>query len=811
MLARLHALLVSFVVACSTSGNVRLPDGSGDAGISDAGVDGADAGPDAGPFQDAGPQIPSAAGGPVVFRVSDPVAPGKVALLFGGRIDPDGGAMGWRLPDDPSALPTLTPPVFESVGGTPLAVLAASSVSAKIAVPATWNAGLYAVRLENDAGLSAAIYLNHTELWWWIGGPNPHGSEVAPGDTVRAFGRNLGTTPSAYLLPADGGIGVVTLTPMRAATDDDYNATFSVPDAAALGSYDLAIGNGFGGALGFSATLPLSVASAPSAWPTTRFDVTTFGAVGDGGVDDSTAFQAAFSAAGMNDGGVVYVPAGTYLVRKPLVIPPNTLVEGASPNTSILTSDAANQAQPLIAGDGHLAIAHLGLRAEGIRRLFTCPDDSGLWNDYGVNESVVSKRCVDADLEDLDVENDTVWIPTDAGPRGFMSVLLFGQDLRVRGSTFTTRSSSPLLIVGSRHSQVSGNTFYDGNGYLPAQDVSESVIEGNEVTHAPGLIGNTMGFQGNAIRLYIARNNVHDGNGSYGEGITFDTSYDAAWLGTPLAANGTGLTLGFADGGPGFADSGLAGLACTVIGGTGMGQQRQILDAGLYGFELVSPFDLPLDSTSVVAVLSDKTDTVLTKNRIANASVAVQLYSQGYGFIIDGNDTYATGGSYAMGWDFMQGGDARRRFSVDYFNTWLNNSFDGGYSPDSGLYYAQTFKGGALGPLESISGFTSAVTPPLRGISHLGAVVRANRISGAVVMGAIFGSTGPPPTTPPTIGDAYLGRDAIFEDNVSNGAPLGLGIWPWYVDSLVRGNQITGSPLPYVDRGTGTWSDLDGG
>ncbi|HEY3446514.1 MAG TPA: glycosyl hydrolase family 28-related protein [Myxococcales bacterium] len=60
------------------------------------------------------------------------------------------------------------------------------------------------------------------------------------------------------------------------------------------------------------------------------FDVRAYGAKGDGATDDSGAFQAALDAARLNGGGVVLVPAGTYLVAPP----PD---EGGSPRLRSLT------------------------------------------------------------------------------------------------------------------------------------------------------------------------------------------------------------------------------------------------------------------------------------------------------------------------------------------------------------------------------------------------------------------------------------------------------------------------------------------
>ncbi|MHB1669091.1 glycosyl hydrolase family 28-related protein [Thiomonas sp.] len=56
-----------------------------------------------------------------------------------------------------------------------------------------------------------------------------------------------------------------------------------------------------------------------------------FGAVGDGVTDDTEALISAFS-----NGGVIYLPPGTYLVASPLIVPNNTMIYGAGRGLSTI-------------------------------------------------------------------------------------------------------------------------------------------------------------------------------------------------------------------------------------------------------------------------------------------------------------------------------------------------------------------------------------------------------------------------------------------------------------------------------------------
>src|SRR5947199_4007806 len=52
---------------------------------------------------------------------------------------------------------------------------------------------------------------------------------------------------------------------------------------------------------------------APTSFPSATFDVTTFGAKGNGSTDNTAAFAAAISACNKAGGGHVVVPAGTFV------------------------------------------------------------------------------------------------------------------------------------------------------------------------------------------------------------------------------------------------------------------------------------------------------------------------------------------------------------------------------------------------------------------------------------------------------------------------------------------------------------------
>ncbi|HXD65194.1 MAG TPA: glycosyl hydrolase family 28 protein, partial [Solirubrobacteraceae bacterium] len=92
-------------------------------------------------------------------------------------------------------------------------------------------------------------------------------------------------------------------------------------------------GTSTGGATGTGgASDPCSASNAAVPLPTigsAAFNVTTYGAIGDGKTDNTTAIQAALTAAGAAGGGTVTVPSGTFL-SGPIVISSGTRLDLAS-------------------------------------------------------------------------------------------------------------------------------------------------------------------------------------------------------------------------------------------------------------------------------------------------------------------------------------------------------------------------------------------------------------------------------------------------------------------------------------------------
>jgi|GEM_PF-4886665 len=184
------------------------------------------------------------------------------------------------------------------------------------------NESMYLVWAQNSTGYSSPIKINHTEAWWL--GPE----RVTRGDTVCVYGRNLshdqGTESSwVYIQPETGQGQWATVTGVN-----PYKVDFVVPSGLTNGNYEIWVHNGHGGSYGWSSPVTMVVDDGLS-WTGGTYDVTSYGAVGDGVADDAAAIEAAKNAAASDPYSTIYFPAGTYSIGFGFLPPANVRWQGA--------------------------------------------------------------------------------------------------------------------------------------------------------------------------------------------------------------------------------------------------------------------------------------------------------------------------------------------------------------------------------------------------------------------------------------------------------------------------------------------------
>ena len=165
---------------------------------------------------------------------------------------------------------------------------------------------MYLMWAYNTNGFGEPVAINQTEEWWV-------GPDVTwTGETFSVFGQNLTLDGTSYLYIDDYGW-------LSTTNCNPYKADFVVPSDLATGTYTVHAHNGHGGDYGWdssSSGLSFTVRS-EIAWSdntSTWYNVKSYGAVGDGVTDDTSAILSAIAATGHGTTyDTIYFPAGTYL------------------------------------------------------------------------------------------------------------------------------------------------------------------------------------------------------------------------------------------------------------------------------------------------------------------------------------------------------------------------------------------------------------------------------------------------------------------------------------------------------------------
>jgi hypothetical protein len=779
--------------------------------------------------------VPDARNSSTLFYVSPAVNPGRTILFQGQYLGAASQATVVRLADstnpDPSTASFNFPTGADFTNGVLLPIIQASNTSAKLTLSSELNPGVYAVQFESSTNAGSQIapspihaVINLPQVQWWMGRstvPGSTGSAAYAGQEVDIFGRNFGSSPSVWI--SNNG----TFTPISVLQSNPYRVRLTLPSTIAAGSYQIWVHNGYGGQYGFAAPVALTVSPAPTPWPTTQFNVMTFGAKGDGSADDTAAIVSALKAAGASNqnGGVIYFPAGTYLVSSKLSLPANTIVQGAGINsTHIITAKvpiSSGKFRVLFAGNQHFIIQDLAISSDAADHIVTCPDVPGMYNVVGIKQPV-GAACEDVTLERLTISHTTLQtLQANGEYRGSRTLNLLGSDIRILDSTVSAHNVEAMLLTNPKNSIVSGNVFLNGKlSAIQFQNSQRMIIENNDVT-ATDPTADCIGNLGQIDHLYVANNDIRDCRGG-GEGFSADTPYFPYRLGRPASINAVDGSLTYSD--PlndpnpnvraGSQIDLSNGYIAVVVGGTGIGQMKRIVANTYTKVSVESPWQVPLDDTSVIDLQVDKSQNVFYQNQFTNTSVGVQLYSQAYENVVDGNIGTNTGGSYCVGNDFpaqaSDTGPMLRRFEYCYYNEWLNNTLNGNLpdsNVDSGdqMPYPNAFLG-ETGSARAFSGIYSTIMPLDPVVMFIGNSVRDNRVENNNSIGFVYESGVTQLSVAPRSRDPILSLDFLIEGNVvqrcqpaqgsAKSSPVGIAIFPGAFDSLLDTNEISDCQIP---------------
>lgn len=278
----------------------------------------------------------------------------------------------------------------------------------------------------------------------------------------------------------------------------------------------------------------------------TPINVMAFGALGDGVTDDFAAIQAVVDTCAANNGGVVYMPPGTFLISEAITIDSDNIsIIGSGMNATIIQASSTGYHGIVVSGADYVTIRDLAVKdfidvgageVHGIR-----VEDS----DYVTVERCYADNCDDAGIRisylnggDRSRHGRVVGNVVLNTPEGAGIEVLGADSLIVQGNTVKNCSGNGIRITGSVNSIISENNIFCAGTSQIGIVVSQADLAGDlEDSYDVSVIDNHIsGTFGTGINLnvhvhdIIVRGNIIKHDGVTGYGIrAYDAGLSRTW------------------------------------------------------------------------------------------------------------------------------------------------------------------------------------------------------------------------------------------------------------------------------------------
>jgi len=470
--------------------------------------------------------------------------------------------------------------------------------------------------VRSSKGTSRPYVMNRPEIW----GISPR--RVARGGQASIWGCNLGSK-LALVSPA-GKIAILDAYVPYNTHSHRPEAKFVrgliLPEGIEPGAHRLFSWGGHG-ELGWSEGLALEVAAPPKP-PARVFDVSQFGAVGDGIADDSQAIVKALEAAKEAGGGRVRVPPGRYVISRSLFMPENVGLFGLSRETCVLMAhpdrgvrnpERSNDARwmsrdhPLVAMAPGSTLQDLTLEVTSappppglqfivhipggsnitLRRLALVDKKSGVYGEYP-DFRVWDGIEITGSTQDLVLEESLI----STSGHAIACWPSHNQGARIRYNTFTTTDPHIAFVLVSLKtmdsSWIEGNRFVNGG---------RAKTEQTHVVPYP------------VYRTCYLHNHFENNNKGDGEVLMHETG-GLSWFGPAAAAGPTQLRAAKAawrptvsGARPGSKETGYEGYTAVITQGKGMGQFRRVVSNTADTLTIDRPWNVVPDATSTFGLM----------------------------------------------------------------------------------------------------------------------------------------------------------------------------------------------------------------
>ncbi len=597
-----------------------------------------------------------------IFWTSRETKPGQSILLTGAFTDATKHARLALIPpgttDWESVVKQSTSLVSTSQQGT---------TGLSFIVPSSFPAGVYGFQIE-DATASPVLGLaNSPALNWAIGIPpttdpstalrhQVYDCGVEPGGTLRIFGKNFLLTNNVVLQTSTGVAYALTASKL-----DSNSISVPIPSSIAPGTYNLWVG-----------TLPWSATSSPAAQITvhsppafTVRKVTCSTLVGDGVTDNTALFQSCLDSyapsPGSQEVAYIAIPAGNF----------------------VLTAGVTAHSGEVLVGVSSAATNFLGKPAKSApSQWFTVPQYFGMAN--------LSFQAP-ASLQLLLSSGVVLGLPSNSGHLYFDNVsfastagafnpneqmfLVAGPDVQVYDSSFLSNSNQDFDLNFGDGAIVSGNKFILNNWTGLGIEDSQNVIFEKNTTTSQNPLNQGQGGLSAGSGLSISRGNSQFGPSALSQDIyvgynTFENMGSGSqqvitndgdggsYFGQVATSSSSTVTLAADPAWNWVGNTNPQAAVMSIIAGRGVGQYSFLKSFSGRTIDLIAPWKVTPDETSVVAITQYELHMTFANNTITNTLGASIVLADSLEGVIEDNSLANSGGGILISGFGPYGGPA---------------------------------------------------------------------------------------------------------------------------------------------------------
>jgi hypothetical protein len=576
-----------------------------------------------------------------IFWTSRETAPGQSVLLAGAfteapksiKLTPiPPGTTNWQSLVESST--TIVPAIQQGTTGL------------SFIIPDDFPAGVYGFEI-NDASTSPTLGLaNVPALTWVIGVPSVITPATAlqhevydcgaePGGTLRIFGKNFTPIDQVIIQSLNGG--VYSLTPT---TVDSNSLEVTIPAGFTPATYNLWVGDLSHGSTSSNAS-QITVYSPPTL---TLAYATCPALIGNGTTDNTANLQSCLDANAPTSGSstltYIQIPSGTYMLTGGITAHAHEVLVGASTASTIFVGKPQGPApKAWLTVPQYFGLENLTFQAPCNPYLIVT-SDSTTGNPLTSGHLFVDDVNVQSTADETNGLEDMV--------------LLTGPDVQVYNSVFETSGSWETFNINFGDGGiVSGNEVVVNDAGLGFGNSQNLIFEHNLVhstnTLSQGANGESGGTglsigRGNSYYglsavsqdIYVGYNTIRD-MGSNGQQVISVDGDGGAYLGTVTESTAGSVVLSAEPSWAWMGTSNPQAAIIAIISGTGVGQYSLIKSYNGQTINLMTPWKVIPDTTSVVVITQYELNLTVAHNSITNTLGTSIVLADSFEGVIEDN------------------------------------------------------------------------------------------------------------------------------------------------------------------------------